>query len=190
MQHIDNRYIIALRNNDTIVIEEIYKKYSSKIKGLIVNNNGDENDAADIFQDALVYIYNRALNSNFYLTCPFEAYLYMVCKNKWLNEIEKRKNKKVTFVEESGFNKNTTDEDGISLMQAKEDRFNLIDNAVAQIGEGCAKLLKLSWQGFGMEEVGQKLNMTYAYVRKKKSECMGKLVEFVKKEPDYKTLIN
>jgi RNA polymerase sigma factor (sigma-70 family) len=190
MLHIDNRYLIALRNNDTSVIEEIYTRFSGKMKALIISNNGDENDAADIFQEALVYIYNRSLNHSFTLTCPFEAYLYMVCKNKWINELEKRKNKKVTLVEESGFNKNITQEEGIALMQTKEDKFDLIDGAVLQIGEGCAKLLKLSWQGLGMEEVGQQLNMTYAYVRKKKSECMGKLIALIQKEPRYKLLIS
>ncbi len=71
MVHIDNKYIVALRNNDTFVIEEIYKKYASKIKAMVCTNNGDENDAADIFQESLVYIYNRSLNTEFAITCPF-----------------------------------------------------------------------------------------------------------------------
>jgi RNA polymerase sigma factor (sigma-70 family) len=189
MVHIDNRYIIALRHNDTLVIEEIYKKFSAKIKAMVCNNNGDENDAADIFQESLVYIYNRSLNTEFHITCPFEAYLYMVCKNRWLNEIEKRKNKKVTFVEDAGLISNTAQDNGVQLMQLKEDKYVLIQTAMLKIGEGCTNLLQLSWQGIGMEEVGQQLNMTYAYVRKKKSECMGKLVELIKKEPHYKQLI-
>jgi RNA polymerase sigma factor (sigma-70 family) len=190
MVHIDNRYIIALRNNDTVTIAEIYKKYAAKITAMICKNNGDENDAADIFQESLVYIYNRSLNTEFHITCPFEAYLYMVCKNRWLNEIEKRKNKKVTFVEDAGLISNEAQDNGVQLMQQKEDKHELIQAALHKIGEGCSNLLKLSWQGLGMEEVGQQLNMTYAYVRKKKSECMGKLVELIKNEPNYKQLIS
>lgn len=190
MVHIDNRYIIGLRQNEPLVIKEIYEKYAGKMKAMVINNNGDENDAADIFQESLVYIYNRSLNAAFTLTCPFEAYLYMVCKNRWLNEIEKRKNKRVTFVEDTGFMSNTANEEGITAMQTKESKLELVNKALGKIGEGCSKLLQLSWQGLGMEEVGQQLQMTYAYVRKKKSECMGKLVELVKNEPNYQTLMN
>jgi RNA polymerase sigma factor (sigma-70 family) len=190
MLHIDNRYILALRNNETTTVEEIYKKYSGKIKAMVLNNNGDENDAADIFQESLIYIYNRSLCESFSLTCPFEAYLYMVCKNKWINALEKKKNKRVTLVDEDGFNKNIAQEEGVALQIQKEDKYTLIDSAVQKVGESCAQLLRLSWQGLGMEEVGQKLNMTYAYVRKKKSECMGKLIELIKKEPNYKLLIS
>ena len=187
--HIDNRYIIGLRQNNTAIIDEIYKKYYQKIVLFITKNNGDENDAADIFQDALLYIYNRAFAQNFCLTCPFDAYIYMVCKNRWLNALEKRKNTRVTLVEDGGFNINIAQQDGIAEMQQKENKLLLIDAAVGNIGEGCANLLKLSWQGLGMEEVGIQLNMTYAYVRKKKSECMGKLIALIKKEPNYKLLL-
>ncbi len=190
MTHIDNRYIIGLRQNESALVKEIYEKYAGKIKAMVLSNNGDENDAADIFQESLVYIYNRSLNTTFTLTCPFEAYLYMVCKNRWINEIQKRKNKKVTFVEDTGFMSNTAQDDGVQLMKVKEDKLSLINAALEKIGEGCTKLLQLSWQGLGMEEVGIQLNMTYAYVRKKKSECMGKLVLLVKEQPDYQTLIN
>jgi RNA polymerase sigma factor (sigma-70 family) len=190
MIHADNRFIEGLRQNDNAVIGEIYQKFSGKIKGIIMNNSGDENDAADIFQESLVYIYNRSLKNEFVLTCPFEAYLVMVCKNRWINELEKRKNKRVTLVEDYGYKENTPDHEGVAQMQQKEEKFALIQAALQKIGQGCADLLQLSWQGLGMEEVGQRLQMTYAYVRKKKSECMGKLVELVKKEPNYLTLIN
>lgn len=188
MIHIDNRYLNGLRRNDIPTVNEIYKKFAAKITTYICNNSGDANDAADIFQESLVYIYNRSLSENFVLTCPFEAYLFMVCKNRWINVLEKRKNKKVTLMPEDGYI-NMADQNGIKLMETKEQKLQLIDAALEKIGEGCVSLLKLSWQGLGMEEVGKQLNMTYAYVRKKKSECMGKLVELVKKEPNYQSLI-
>ncbi len=190
MIHKDNSYIVGLRNNDNACIQSIYKQYSEKIKQLVLHNNGNENDAADIFQEALVYIYNRAHNSTFALTCPFEAYLYMVCKNKWITVLQKRKNNKVTLTEDVGYSINDADTSGIAIMEQKEEKIKLIENAVDKIGNSCAALLKLSWQGIHMQEVGKQLNMTYAYVRKKKSECMGKLIDLIKKEPAYQMLIN
>ena len=62
-----------------------------------MHNHGSEADAADIFQEALLSISRKAARGNFILTCPFEAFLYSVCKRKWLKELEKRKQQGVTF---------------------------------------------------------------------------------------------
>ena len=56
MQHPDQKYINALLENDATVLEELYQRFSEKIKWMIIRNNGTETDAADIFQDALLSI--------------------------------------------------------------------------------------------------------------------------------------
>jgi RNA polymerase sigma factor (sigma-70 family) len=186
--HSDHRYILALLNNDQAIIEEIYIKYAGKIKWMILKNNGDENDAADIFQESLIAIYQKAKTQNFILTCPFEAFLYLVCKKKWINELNKRKNHSVTFTDTAGY---TTAED--SLQQAAyitqtDERKNLLEEKLAELGEGCRKLLELSWSGKAMDEVAAVLKVTYGYVRKKKSECMAKLIKLVQQSPKFNTL--
>ena len=86
MQHADQKYIDALLNNDAVVIEELYQKYSPKIKWMVLKNNGSETDAADVFQEVLLWIYKKAKDKNFILTCPLDAFLYISCKNKWMSE--------------------------------------------------------------------------------------------------------
>src|SRR5947209_1395404 len=97
MQHPDQKYIAALVQNDTALLEELYRKYNGKIKAMVLQNNGTEADAADIFQEALLTIYNRAVSTGFELTCPFEAFLYLVCKRMWLHELSKRTSHRVTI---------------------------------------------------------------------------------------------
>ncbi len=91
MQHPDQKYFNGLLNNDLTVQEELYKKFSGKIKWMVLKNKGTETVAADIFQEVLLSIYHRAKIKNFTLTCPFDAFLYVVCRNKWLKELRKRK---------------------------------------------------------------------------------------------------
>jgi RNA polymerase sigma factor (sigma-70 family) len=186
--HTDHRYIVALLNNDTVLIEEIYIRYAGKIKWMILKNNGDENDAADIFQESLVAIYQKAKTQNFVLTCPFEAFLYLVCKKKWINELNKRKSHNVTFTDTAGY---TAGEDSLrqaSLVIQQDERKNLLEEKLAQLAEGCRKLLQLSWSGKAMDEVAAILNVSYGYVRKKKSECMAKLISMVKESPQFNSL--
>lgn len=189
MQHPDQKYVTALLANDASVLDELYEKFSGKIKWMILQNNGNETDAADIFQDALLSIYNKAKTGDFTLTCPMEAFLYLICKNKWLNVLNKRKTQKVTNTDTEGFN--YIGEDNFRLAEdcvLQQERSNLLTEKLALMGESCKNLLKLSWSGISMDEVAKQLNVTYAYARKKKSECMAKLISLVKESPKFNSL--
>ncbi len=94
--HTDQRYIQALLENDTLAVREIYSRYAGKVRAYILANSGSEDDAADIFQESLIDIYNQAKNKGLQLTCPFEPFLIIVCKRKWLNELKKRGRQPVT----------------------------------------------------------------------------------------------
>ena len=189
MQHPDQKYIDALINNDPVLQDELYSKFSGKIKWMVLQNNGTETDAADVFQDALLSIYNTAKTKNFTLTCPFDAFLYLVCRNKWMNELSKRKSRKVTITDDDGYNNIGEDTfkqaEDCRLQQERKDLFN---EKLAELGESCKKLLGLSWSGLPMDEVAKMLNVSYGYARKKKSECMEKLVKSVQQSPKFRSL--
>ena len=190
MQHPDQKYIDALLNNDVILLEELYQRFSGKIKWMVLQNHGSETDAADIFQDALLSIFTRAKTQNFILTCPFEAFLYPVCKNKWMNELNKRKSIRVTFQDIDGYNSTQVED---SLILAEEFRLNqerrdfLLDKLV-KLGESCRQLLLLSWSGKPMDEVASILKVSYGYARKRKSECMAKLIRLVQQSSEFDSL--
>lgn len=189
MAHPDQKYIDALLHNDQKVLKELYATYSGKIKWMVLKNNGTEDDAGDIIQESLLVIYRRALKGDFILTCPFDAYFYMVCKKRWLNVLSKRKsNPTVTIDDEQRY---IPGEDSFRLAEETledEERLTLLKAKIKELGEACRELLRLSWSGKSMEEVASLLSYTYGYARKKKSECVGRLVELVKKSPEYSKL--
>jgi len=188
MQHADQKYIDALINNDYILIEEIYHKYSGRIKGMVIQNNGSEANAADVFQDVLMWIYKKAKSGSFTLTCPLEAFLYMACKKKWMSELKKRKSDKVTINDLSVYN---IDDDSFKLTEEfklQQERKDLLNDKLAELGGGCREILQLSWSGKSMEDVAKIMNITYGYARKRKSECMAKLVMMVKQSSQYNSL--
>ncbi len=186
--HPDQQYIEALLMNDSTLLKELYDKYSGKIRVLILKNNGTESDAADIFQEALLAIYQRAKKEPFVLSCPLEAYLYLICKNRWINELNKRGVRKVTFTDIEGFNYNEDVFKNTEIIQNQYERRNLLVQKFKELGEGCRQLLELSWAGLPMEEVAKQLQNTYGYIRKKKSECMAKLIALVKTSPRFPNL--
>ncbi len=188
MLHPDQRYIDALVNNDTIVLHELYQKYSGKIKWLVLKNSGTASDAADIFQEALLSIYNKAKTQAFILTCPLDAFLYLVCKNKWMNELSKRKSPRVTIDDVAVYNLGEDPIKQVEELILNEQRNDLLNKKIAELGENCRQLLRLSWTGKPMEEVANILNVSYGYVRKKKCECMAKLTAMIKQSDQFNSL--
>jgi RNA polymerase sigma factor (sigma-70 family) len=189
MPHPDQKYIDALISNDELLIDELYRKFSGKIKCMVLKNSGTETDAADIFQEALMSLFYKAKSAGFVLTCPLDAFLYMVCKNRWLSELSKRKTHRVTFTDTDRYNDLGEDgfklEENYKLMEARE---ILLMNKLVLLGDICRQLLQLSWSGKSMEEVARVMNISYGYARKRKSECMAKLISMIKRSPEFAML--
>jgi RNA polymerase sigma factor (sigma-70 family) len=184
----DQKYIDALLSNDLTVLNDLYKKFSGKIRWMVLQNNGTDTDAADIFQESLLAIYYKARTGSMVLTCPFEGFLYAIAWNKWMKELTKRKRMRVTNLDDNGFN---WGEDCFKLAEEcymHEKRRELLFRTLPDLGDGCKNLLQLSWSGISMEEVAGKMNMTYGYARKRKSMCVAELIKLMKASNQYNLL--
>ncbi|WP_298541759.1 sigma-70 family RNA polymerase sigma factor [uncultured Aquimarina sp.] len=187
--HADQKYIEALLKNDTIVIREIYEKFAPKVVGYIKKNSGDESKAQDIIQETLITIYKQAKEKELMLTCPFDAYFFLLCKRKWLNELKKNTAKEVTINEEvvSINDESVQYADETLIFEAKN---KLFAEMFDQLGKACKELLKATFTIKSMEEVATKLGQSYGYVRKKKSLCIGQLTKMVQSAPKYNQIKN
>ncbi len=185
--HADQRYIIALLNNDNRVLGELYQKYSGKIVGYITKNSGTYDDAQDVIQETLITIFHQAKEKNFILTCPFDAYFYLLCKRKWLNKINKKSIKQVTILEEIT---SVSDEQERLANETEifEKRSSLFEEKLIELGGKCKELLDLAFKIKKMDKVAEALGVTYGYARKKKSECIGKLTKMVKGSSKFNNL--
>lgn len=185
--HADQYLIEGLLQNNSAVIQTIYKNFAPKVIHYIKINNGDVDHAQDVIQEVLMVIYNQAKTKDLRLTCPFEAYFFLLCKRKWLNELKKSSHKQVTIQD----NTLSIDESVTQMVLMTEDfdeRQALFDQMFQKLGEKCRELLKLSFVAKTLDEVADKLNVSYAYVRKKKSLCTGQLTELIQQSSQYKSL--
>ncbi len=186
--HIDHKYIIALREGDNRLIREIYERFSKKIIAYIVKNNGSESDAQDMIQEGLITIARQAQKEDFILTCPFEPYLLMVCRGKWFNRLKKNKREVVTDSFDFGFSDNEDPQILAERTEADDLKNRLFKTHFAQLSEGCQELIKLSLTLNNMGAVAEKMSVSYAYARKRKSQCMKTLVSKVRSAADFKLL--
>ena len=187
--HQDQIYIDGLLNNNSSIIESIYKKFAPKVTHYIKMNSGSADEAQDVIQETLITIYNQAKTKGLELTCPFDAYFFLLCKRKWLNELKKSSNKEVTIKDENV----SIDKDVEKLAietEEQDEKQSLFDEMFQKLGEKCQEVLKLSFITKTMEEVASKMNVTYAYVRKKKSICTGQLTALIQQSNRYQSLKN
>jgi RNA polymerase sigma factor (sigma-70 family) len=178
--HPDQRFLQGLVNNDAAVIREIYQRFSGKIKAYILQNNGNEEDAADILQETLIDLFRQAKSGGLLLTCPFEAFILLIAKRKWINESKKRGIRRVTNLPDEA---SVIGEDERLLaeqMEEKERNRKLYLSMFARLGEKCREIISRSLSGKPQEEIAASLGLSYGYLRKKKSECMATLIQYIR----------
>jgi RNA polymerase sigma factor (sigma-70 family) len=177
--HPDQSYIEGLLDNDNQIVDQIYRLFSPAIRNWVMQNSGTEDDAADVFQESLIDIYNQARYKQLRLTCPFQPFLLLICKRKWLNEIKKRGGRQVT---KSSDDLSEYGEDVFAAAErvgAEEEKARLFFQQFERLGEKCREIIRMSLAGHRQEKVAEILGVTYGYLRKKKSECMATLMAYV-----------
>ncbi|MFH6986642.1 RNA polymerase sigma factor [Flavobacterium collinsii] len=187
--HPDQMYIDGIAANNSVIIQIIYKKFVPKVVMFVMNNSGDKEHAQDVVQEVMILLFNQAKAKTLQLTCPFDAYFFLLCKRKWLNELKKTANRGVTINEDAV----SMNESALELIGQTEDfdeKQQLFDAMFQKLGDKCQELLKLSFATKTMEEVAAKLNVTYGYVRKKKSLCVGQLTQWIQEAKNFNSLKN
>ncbi len=179
--HTDQAYIDGLLRNDGAVIDTIYKRFAPGLKRWIIKNNGSPADAGDIFQEALISIFRQAKEKKLKLRCPFEAYLFIIARRMWLNELKKRGRQGVTTDLEKVYNIGTDDFKEAEEATNTREKEKLVIQFFKTLGDRCREIIRLSMKKeHSQEEIANQLGLSYAYLRKKKSECMAQLVKKIK----------
>jgi RNA polymerase sigma factor (sigma-70 family) len=176
----------GLKDRDTRVLDYIYDNFYFQIKVLVTKNHGSEEDARDIYQDALMVIYQKQQKDNLALSCSFSTYLYSVCRLLWLKQLEKRK-QQITITEESGIFVEVND-NILDIFNLNE-KYKLYQDHFNRLSFSCQKVLELFLAGIPLKEIANILGFkSEQYAKKRKYQCKEKLVSSIKSDPEYKKI--
>jgi len=170
----DNDLLEALAANDANAIETIYRDNYSAIKAFIIKNNGYTDDARDIFQEAMIIIFEKAKSGSFVLSCRLQTYLYSVCRRLWLKRLQNQHRFNPSFE----LNREIVPvEDELELHEQKEAEFQLLENAMQKIGEPCKSLLEAFYiEKKSMPEIADLFRYTNAdNAKTQKYKCLVRL---------------
>jgi RNA polymerase sigma factor (sigma-70 family) len=158
-----------------------------RIRKLITLNGGSEADAQDIFQSAILTIYEKAQAKDFQLTSKFYTLLYGICRNLWGNRLQKKSFKEVTLLDDVKY----SSEENIEVDIEKTEEQELFWDAFQHLGEDCQKLLRLFFDKEKMEKIAKMMGYgSVSYAKKRKFQCKEKLIEWIKKDDRFNELRN
>jgi RNA polymerase sigma factor (sigma-70 family) len=164
----------GLADNDKLAIESLYKDNYAMIQSFILNNNGSHDDARDIFQEAMIVLFEKARSGSFELSSQLKTYIYSVCRRLWLKRLNQmqRYNGNLGNLEET-----IPVEEELELHEKRNDDFNLMENAMSKIGEPCKSLLDAYYiQKKHMQEIAADFGYTNAdNAKTQKYKCLMRL---------------
>ena len=178
--HPDQRYMEGILSHDHAVLSEIYRLYASKVIRWVTQNNGDTDDGNDIMQEAMMALYRSAKNPGFRLSCPFEAFLLLVAKRLWYNELKKRGRRGVTIDIDGGYDIGEDSFREAEKLLEREEDDRIVAAQLEKLGGRCREIIEASFDGGRQEKLAETLGVTYGYLRKKKSECMARLIQMIR----------
>ncbi|MFK7922446.1 MAG: RNA polymerase sigma factor [Bacteroidia bacterium] len=188
-KHTDQYYLDGIQKGQQDVLNAVYSRHFALIQRYIENNDGTREDGRDIFQDALVLIYQRlnSPNKGFVLTSTFGTYLFSVCKYLWMNQLRK-KGRKVLSIENQVDIASDWD---IDSSQAINERNKLFQEKLKELGEDCQRLLMLFFQKTPMLQIAEVMGFkSVQYAKKRKFTCKEQLIKRIKADRRYTELLD
>ena len=175
----DDQIIKSIRQGDDSVLSYLYEKNLRMIMKYTLQNNGTENDATIILQDALVIFWEKARGEDFTLKSKISTYLYAVARKKWLQELAYRK--KHTTLDNLG--------DKPGDLKAADDSMEenelagIVKKCMGQLSTLCQEILMAFYYNEqSMQEISKLLGLANEDVAKsKKYQCKKELERLVKK---------
>ena len=120
-------------------IRHLYRAHFKTVQVYITQNGGTDEDAEDIFQDAIVNFIQILKAGKFRGECSSGTFLYSLSRNGWLNEF-KRRNRARLREEKFGKGMETIELDVSETLVTREIKTELQD-LLGTLGDTCKKIL-------------------------------------------------
>lgn len=164
----------GLAGNDRQAVETIYKQHYAVIQSFILNNHGSADDASDVFQEAMVVLFEKASDPEFVLQCQIRTYLYSVARRIWLKRLQQmqRFGNTIDPAEET-----VAVEEEMEEHERKQQEFSMLEHAIRHLGEPCKSLLEAYYvKHQNMQEIAEHFGYTNAdNAKTQKYKCLMRL---------------
>ncbi|MDN5199989.1 sigma-70 family RNA polymerase sigma factor [Fulvivirgaceae bacterium BMA10] len=167
----DKEILAKIESGEEHALDYLYKKYYRMMTKLVISNNGSEQEAKDIYQDALIVFWQKAASGKLVLTSKISTYLYSICLNLWRKELDRKSRLS-----------NEEKDDVEFIDNDKKERMRIINECIDQLGDTCKRILTYYYfDQMSMQEIANNLNFANTDTAKtKKYKCKKRLDQLIK----------
>jgi len=167
----DREILERIGKGDEKALDYLYTKYYRMMVKMVLDNSGTEDEAKDIYQEALLAFWQKAASRQLVLTSKISTYLYSICQNLWRKELDKKKRQSYEQVDGEEFQK-----------YEENERLKIVKACIGELGDVCKKILTYYYfDGMSMADISKKMNFANTDTAKtKKYKCKKKLDTLIK----------
>jgi RNA polymerase sigma factor (sigma-70 family) len=154
----------------------LYKKFFNVVLKHIVNNNGTEQEAKDIYQETIIVLYENVKKAEFVLSCQLQTYIYSISKRLWLKQIGKQSHLVKLGDNDNGDGAVNVSEE-IEDYERKEKDFARMNEQLQNLGEPCKTIITDFYLNkMNMDDIADKFGYTNAdNAKNQKYKCLQRL---------------
>ena len=174
----DNDLLEGLASGSDAALTQLYRRHFPMVLHLILSNNGSEDDAKDIFQEALIVLYEQVQEGTFVLNAQLKTYLYSVSRRLWLKQLAK----KGRYATLGPDDLNESDafvavDDDLAEHERRDNQFDHMATSLGELGEPCRTLLEDFYiRHLSMQDITEKFGYTNAdNAKTQKYKCLMRL---------------
>ncbi len=171
----DLDFIEGLKHNNDAVLRALYKKYYNLVLKYVVNNSGNSEAAADIYQETIIVLYENVQKQSFELNCQLQTYIFSIAKRLWLKQIRKNSSTINFKDDEEGEVVDVSEE--ITEHLKKDSDIEKMNTSLEELGEPCKTILKDFYiYKLSMDKISEKFGYTNSdNAKTQKYKCLQRL---------------
>ncbi|MFV0591974.1 MAG: RNA polymerase sigma factor [Draconibacterium sp.] len=190
INYTDAQILKGILRHDNLILQYIYKQYYYKVNYFIKKNQGNEDDASDIFQEAIIVIYRKLKeNDLIFEKSSFQGYLFSVCRFLWLKQLEKRRIERERLNDSLPYQEDIYDDNLVELVE-KNEKYGLYQKHFKTLSSDCQKLLQLFFEKVPLKEIASIMGYkTEKYAKTRKFKCKELLIKRIKQDTEFKKIL-
>ena len=183
----DEDLLKGLISRNEALLKEYYVLFYSGVRRFVLNNNGNDSDARDIFQDVLLALYQKVRKENLILTSTLGTYLFSIARQLWLKELEKRKKQIAGPVDVDEF---IDPGPGITELAEYNERMMLYRSVFERLSSKCKKILSMFLEGIPVAEITKRMGYkSDQHTKNRRYRCKLSLMNMIRLVYGYKELV-
>ncbi len=162
LEQSDEDLMISYKTGDSNAFDELYRRYSGRIYGFLVNRGLRPNVRDDLFQETFLKLHKS--KELYAPALPFAPWLFTICRTVVLDHVKKREQPIGTI-----------DASTVAVEPSAEAFLNVADS-MKNVSTEQREVLQLRFQeGLDFREISKRLNTTPSNVRQMVSRAIRKI---------------